>query len=761
MSEFKQIGRPKPLLDGFDKVTGRTRYAPDLTLPGLLHARFVLSPHAHARIENIDITAALEVSGVTAVLTATDLPNIPPTARNRLLLARDRVIFAGQPVALVLAEDSGAAQDGVDQVWVEYEPLPAVVTLDEALAEGAPLVWPSGTPGETGEAAAHGADVGGEKQEKRPSNVAAETTFERGDLAEGFAAADVIVERPFTTPMVHQSYLETFSMLVQLDPMGAGATVWTSTQAPFYVREQVAEVLGVEETAVRVIPTPVGGAFGAKFLLYELLVALAAKKMNRPVKLILTRSEDMLATTPAPPAQFQIKLGMTKDGKITALEADMQFDVGCYPSPHGVAAFLMGSLYQISHMQIQYTEVMSHKQSAGAYRAPGAPQAAFVLESIIDEAARQLNLDPIEVRLKNVSKEGDPMAHGQPWPTMGMTEVLQRLQAHPAWQNRAEAQAQGRGIGIAVGGWPGGVEPTAASCQLHRDGTLHVHIGSVDLTGTTAGFALIAAEAFGISPDKVRIMSGDTSSAAYAGATGGSKITYMVGPSVIKAAEDARQQVMEIAAQELEADVADMEVVDGRVQVKGVPDKAIELEDIAKQTMRFGGKYAPVLGNGRHANTTASPGFAAQLAELSVDAETGEVTVHRLIVVQDVGRVINPLTLEGQIMGGGMQGLGWALYEQMAHDEYGSLLTGSWMDYSVSHFSQAVPDFEAVLVEVPTEHGPYGARGAGEPPIIATAAAVGNAIADATHVRLADLPMTPPKLLAAMSMNLTLLFSEK
>ena len=751
MSEFKQIGRPKPLLDGLDKVTGRTRFAPDLSVPGMLHARFVLSPHAHAKIENIDVSAALEIAGVTAVLTAADLPDIPPTARNRLLLARDEVIFAGQPVALVLAEDLGAAQDAVEQVWVEYEMLPAAVTVAEALAENAPLVWPSGAPGETGEAAVHGADVGSDKKASKPSNIASETKFERGNLAEGFAAADVVVERPFTTAMVHQSYLETHAMLIQPDPMGDGATVWTSTQAPFYTREEIAEVLGVEETAVRVIPTPVGGAFGAKFVLYELLVALAAKAINRPVKLALTRSEDMLAANPAPAAEFYIKLGMKQDGTITALEADVQFDAGCYPSPHGMAAFLMGSLYQIPHMQIRYREVLTHKLSTDAYRAPGAPQAAFALESAIDEAARQLNLDPLTVRLQNASKPGDPMAHGKPWPTMGMMEVLQKLQAHPAWQNRDAARANGRGVGIAVGGWPGGIEPTAASCQLHRDGTLHVHVGSVDLTGTATGFSLIAAEAFGTTPDKVRVISGDTSTAPFSGSTGGSKITYMVGPSVIKAAQDARQQVMEIAADELEADVADMEVVDGRVQVKGVPDKAIELADIAKKTMRFGGKYAPVVGNGRQANTTASPGFAAQLAEVSVDAQTGAVTVHKLIVVQDVGRVINPLTLEGQVMGGAMQGLGWALYEQMAHDGYGTPLTGSWMDCNVPHFNHAVSEFEAVFVEVPTEHGPFGARGAGEPPIIATAAAVGNAIADATQARLTDLPMTAPRVAAALN----------
>jgi CO/xanthine dehydrogenase Mo-binding subunit len=531
MSEYKQIGRPKPLLDGLEKVTGRTRYAPDLTVPGMLHARFVTSPYAHARIENIDVSAALEVPGVTAVLTAADLPNIAPSSRNRLLLARDQVIFAGQPVALVLAEDLGAAQDAVDKVWIDFDILPAVITIDEALAADAPLVWPAGMPGVSGDAGAHGANVGGDKREQKPSNIAAETRFERGNLDEGFAAADVVVERPFTTAMVYQSYLETFAMLVQPDPMGQGATVWTSTQAPFIVREEVADVLGVEETAVRVIPTTVGGAFGAKFMLLELLAAAAAQAVNRPVKLALTRSEDMLTTNPAPPARFHIKLGMKQDGTITALKADVTVDAGCYPSEHDIAAFLLGSLYQIPHLQICYTEVLTHKISTGAYRAPGAPQAAFVLESMIDEAAHQLNLDPLAVRLQNASQPGDPMAHGKPWSTMGMTEVLQALQNHPAWQNRAEARAKGRGVGIAIGGWPGGIEPTAASCQLHRDGTLHVHVGSVDLTGTTAGFALMAAEAFGIAPDKVRVISGDTATAPFCRVDGGQQ-DYLHGGAV-------------------------------------------------------------------------------------------------------------------------------------------------------------------------------------------------------------------------------------
>jgi CO/xanthine dehydrogenase Mo-binding subunit len=753
MSEYKSIGTPTPVLDGRDKITGRIQYATNIHIPGMLHGRFVTSPHAHATITSIETSAALALPGVVRVLTAADLPDIPPKSRNKLFLARGRALFAGQPVALVLAETPAAAQDGAEQVWVDYEPLTAVTTISEALAPGAPLVWPGGKPGASGEAGAHGADVSDEEEGEDSisgPNIANGFVMKRGDLAAGFAEADVIVERTFTTAMVHQSYLEPMTHVAVPDAWGDGMTVYASTQAPFYARQQVADVLGVPETAVRIIPTLPGGAFGGKFFLYESFVALAARVVGRPVSLSLTRSEEMLATNPAPAAEMRVKLGAKRDGTFVALQGDIKVDTGCFPSYHGVAAWLLGSYYQTPNLESRYTEVFTHKVSPAAYRAPGAPQATFALESAVDEMAQQLGIDPVELRLKNASKPGDPLADGKPWPAMGMTEVLQATLAHPLYHNRAQAQANGRGVGVAIGGWPGGTEPTSAQAQLHRDGTLHVHIGSVDLTGTPTGFTLIAAETFGVSPDKVRIVYGDTANMPYAGATGGSKITYMVGPSIIKACEDARQQVLTIAAEEMEADPADMEIVDGRVQVKGVPDKALDLGALAKKTMDFGAKYAPVVGNGRHANTEGAPGFCAQIAEVEVDRETGEVIVHRLVAIQDVGRVINPLTLEGQMQGGVMQGLGWALYEGMAFDEYGTPLTGSWVDYTVPHFIHAVPDFEMVFVEVPAPHGPFGAKGVGEPPIIATAAAVANAIAAATNGRVTQLPMTAPRVLAAL-----------
>lgn len=754
MPEFKSLGRPTPLIDGRAKVLGLTRFAPDLRLPGQLHARLVTSLYAHAALEGVDAAAALQVPGVAAVLTARDLPEVVPASRSRLLLARGRVIFAGQPVALVLAESEAAAADGAAQVRVAYTPWPAAVTLDEALAEGAPLVWPEGVPGsESAVAGAHGADAGGGSSEaaSRPGNVCGDQTHARGDVAAGFAAADVIVERTFTTPMVHQSSLETHGVIAQPDPLTGGVTLWSSTQAPFGVRQEVAELLGVPETDVRVIATPVGGGFGGKFGLYEPLVALAARAVGRPVRLVLTRAEELLATNPAPAVRLRVKLGARQDGELTALEAAVTVDNGCYPFDiAGFFAYMLASFYRVPNFSARGVDVLTFKPSAGAYRAPGAPCVIFALDSALDELAGRLGLDPLEFRLRHAARPGDPLADGDPWPGMGMAQVLEALRAHPAWQNRAEARARGRGVGVAVGGWMGGLEPAAAACALDRDGRLQVHVGSVDLTGTTTGFALLAAEAFGVPAEKVRVVTGDTASAPYSGASGGSKVTFTTGAAVAQAAREARQQTLTIAAEMLEAAVEDLEIVDGVIRVKGAPGKTVSLGKIAGRTMRFGGRYAPVYASGRMAETTNAPAFSAQLAEVEVDAETGQVRVCRLVAAQDVGRALNPLAIEGQMHGGAAQGLGWALLEALVYDDQGQLITGGWQEYALPG-SMETPPIETVIVEVPAENGPFGARGVGEAPVVPTAAAIANAIADATGRRLTDLPMTPARVRAALA----------
>jgi CO/xanthine dehydrogenase Mo-binding subunit len=333
---------------------------------------------------------------------------------------------------------------------------------------------------------------------------------------------------------------------------------------------------------------------------------------------------------------------------------------------------------------------------------------------------------------------------------MGMRAVLERLQQHPAWQNRAQARAHGRGVGIAVGGWLGGTEPAAAVCQLNRDGTLQVHVGSTDLNGTATSFALMAAETFGVEPESVRVLISDTDTAPYSGTSAGSKVTYSTGSAVVDAARSARQQVLSIAAEELEAAVEDLEIVNGQVQVRGAPDRGLALKDLADKTYDWGSQHAPVYGAGRFAVKDSAPSFNAQLAEVEVEPDTGLVRVHRLVVVQDVGRAINPLAIQGQMRGGAAQGIGWALYEEMLHDEGGQLVTGTLMDYTLPSISQTAPDIDTVLVEVPSAHGPFGARGVGEAPVVPTAAAIVNAVADATGARLTDLPLTPPKLWAAL-----------
>ncbi len=747
------IGTPTKLLEGGPKVKGSLRYCGDIDRPGLLHARLVTSPHAHARVLNVDTAAAEAMPGIAAVITAADLPDLPAKNRPTLLLARERAIFVGHPVALVLAESESAAADAAEAVLVDYEPLDAIVTIEQAEAADAQAVWPDGLPGQSEEAAAHGAGDVSEDDDAASSspNVTNAMRFERGDLAAGFDEADAVVERVFRTASVHQSYIEPHASLIDPDPMGAGMTVYCSTQAPFFVRDAVAGMVGLPQDRVKVVGTPVGGGFGAKFVLYEPLLAVAAVRHQRPVRLVMTRTEEMLAATPAPSTRITIRAGAKRSGELTALEAELAIDCGCFPSSMtALAGTLLGSSYQTPHQAVGGFEVTTNKPSVGAYRAPLAPQAAFVVETVLDQLALELELDPVEFRLQNASEKGAPMASGMPWAGMGQRQVLEALRDHPAWKNRERARAEGRGVGIALGAWPGGTEPASAACALQTDGTLKVQISTADINGTNTSMALMAAEAFGLDPDKVTIATGDTSAGTYAGASGGSKTIYTVGPPVIEAAREARRQTLELAAQTFEADPEDLEIVDGAVQVKGSPDKAIPLRKIAQRTMRFGGRQAPVFGHGRHAQTSQAPGFCAQLAEVSVDRETGKVDVDRVVVIQDCGKAINPAAVEGQMMGGALQGVGWALYEEMAYSEDGQLLTATLNDYALPDFAQGPAELETVLVEVASDHGPFGARGVGEPPVVPTAAAIANAIADACGARPTELPMTPPRVLQAL-----------
>lgn len=757
MTAMTAVGQRVKRQDAPQKLTGIERFTGDLRFPGQLFSRPVGSPYAHARIRGVDKSAALAIPGVVDVLTADDLPIVrePGAAPSKSPLAFGEALWTGQIVAIVVAESDAAALDGASAVDVDYEGLPVIASLEDGLDPDAAPVHASGGGADNAEAGMHNADAAmqvEEEQEALPPNVSNSLHFKRGDVEQGFADAVETVEMTFTSLTVHQGYIETQACLVNINPLQA-LDVYTSTQAAFYCRTRVSETVGIPIHSINVHPMPVGGGFGGKFVLIEPLVAAVAVATKRPVLFQYTRMEDFLAGNPAPECRIQLKVGAKKDGTLTALQGRVVFDTGAFAgSPMQIASILMGGYYRVPNLDIRGYEVLTHKAAAGAYRAPGAQQGTYAIESVIDELARKLNLDPLEFRLKNCVVEGDPRPNGNAWPRIGLKETLEAVRAHPRWKNRERARAAGRGVGIAIGGWPGGVEPATAVCRLDHDGTLTVVLGSVDLNGTNTTFSQIAAEAFGMAAEDIHVTTSATDGAPFAGGTGGSKITYTVGPAVQKAAEEAKAQILAIAAQQLEAAVEDLEIADGAVRVKGVPTSSITLKQIAQMSMSFGAKYEPVYGRGSTATTTSAPGFAAHLAEVEVDEATGRTRVVDYVAAQDVGFAINPALVEGQIHGGVVQGLGWALYEGLEFDHEAQLLTASLMDYALPKADHA-PNIDVVLVEVPSELGAYGSKGVGEPPAIPGPATVANAIRDAIGVRVTNLPMRPETVVKAMSAN--------
>ena len=487
------VGSSAKRIDAPKKLTGVERFAGDLRFPGMLYARPVGSPSAHAMIDKIDATEAMQIPGVVAVLTADDLPIAKDDAGHpvKTPIAFGEALFAGQIVALVLAETEAAAEDGAAAVVVYDSPLPVVNTLAMAMDLNAPAVRHIQTIGGDEEAGMHNADaaVKSEAEEETVGpNVSGTAHFQRGDVKAGFAQADAVVELTLESDTVHQGYLETQACVINIGPMG-DLDVYTSTQASFYCRTRVAETVGVPVHKVNVHPMPVGGGFGGKFVLIEPLVAAAAVKMGRAVHLQYSRMEDFMAGNPAPDASISIRLGASKDGMLTALQATTIFDSGAGgQAPMEIGAILLGGYYRVDNLDIKGYAVMTHKAGGGAYRAPGAQQAAFAIESAIDELARKLDLDPIDFRLKNCVVEGDLRPNGRPWPKVGLKQALEALQAHPAWTGRETARKAGHGVGVAIGGWPGGVEPGTAICRLDQDGTFTMVLGSSDLTGTNTVF---------------------------------------------------------------------------------------------------------------------------------------------------------------------------------------------------------------------------------------------------------------------------------
>ena len=760
--DVRGVGLSIPRPDGPEKVTGRVQYVGDITPRGLLHAKLLRSPHAHAKIVRIDTSKAKALPGVRAVLTARDIPELKHKAPTRAhaVLGIDRVVFAGQPVAAVAADEAAIAGEALDLIEVQYEVLPAAVDPLKSMLPGAPGVAELGTEADTSEALAHSAVAMAKSTEVKDAkavNVSQTAHVKRGDVAQGFAESDLVLEHTYRIPMVHQGYLEPHAVLAQWDSSG-NLTLWASTQGSFNTRSEVADVLGIEDNRIKVIPVECGGGFGGKIrALCEPITALLARATGRPVRYVMTRREELEAGMPAPQVIIRLKTGVKRDGTLMALEADTILDSGAYSGTVlAVSAVFLGSLYRWPSFDIKGSEVLTHKPSVAAYRAPVAPHTIFAIDSQMEAIARALGLDPVEFRRRHLSRPGEPMVNNQPWAHNGAHEVLAKIPEHRLWREREQWKASGgkngrglRGTGFALGGWLGGLQPTGATVKLNPDGTLAVLTGQVDIAGTNIALAQIAASAYGVDIEKVKITTGDTDVAPVTGLSAGSKTIYTVGVAVMQAAQTARAQTLDIAAKELEASVQDLEIVDGKVVVKGT-DKGVTLASIGKKGNLYMSKVEPVLGASHPAFSQQAPAFCAELARIEVDPDTGDVKLHDFVVVQDVGKAINPLAVEGQMQGGSVQSLGIALTEGLMYDDSGRLMNPSLLDYRKLTAAD-LPDIETIIVEVPSPAGPFGARGVGEPPIVPAPAALANAIHDATGVRLTEVPLTPERIALAIA----------
>jgi CO/xanthine dehydrogenase Mo-binding subunit len=731
--------------DGADKVTGRANYGADISLPGMLHGAVVRSPHAHARILSIDTSAAEALPGVKAVITGEDLPET--SAKLAMgegaldlhdigdnLIAHKKALYHGHPVAAVAATSLELAREAAALVRVEYEVLTPVLSIDQAIGPDAPILHP--------EMVTRGRGVA----PSGPTNVASRFELRRGEPDRGFAEADVVVEREFQTPMVHQGYIEPHACVARWGQDGR-AVVWTTTQGPFVVRDGSAAILGIDAAMIKVIPTEIGGGFGGKITVYlEPLALVLSRKANRPVKMVMTRDEVFRATGPTSGTKVRVKIGAKSDGTLVAATASLWYEGGAYPgAPSGAGAMCCFACYRLPNFSIEASDVVVNKPKVAAYRAPGSPMAAFATESIIDEIARTLGMDPIELRLKNAAVEGDAAPYGPKYGPIGLKAVLEAARRHPHWQTPIKPN-QGRGF--ACGFWFNAGMNSSATVTLDSDGSAAVFTGNPDIGGTRAAQALMVAEELNIPVERIRPTVADTDAAGYTDVTGGSRVCYATGMAVIEAARDVREQLRARAAKIWSTDVSNVVWQDGRlVGSNGAGDKPpLTLTEVAAKASATGG---PIVGRATLNVAAAGPAFGAHICDLEVDKETGRSTVVRYTAVQDVGQAVHPSFVEGQMQGGAAQGIGWALNEEYVFDRTGAMENAGFLDYRMPVASD-LPMIDTVIVEVPNPIHPYGVRGVGEVPIVPPLATVANAMRDATGVRFTELPLSPPRVLAGL-----------
>ena len=732
--------------DGVDKVTGRAQFGADFTMPEMLWGKVKRSPHAHARILGIDASRALALPGVKAVVTAADFVDLPseeehggegPVNTRHLSLnamARDKVLYEGHAVAAVAATSQRIADEALELIDVRYEVLPHVIDVEAAMADGAPVLHDDlFTEGE-------------DPRPARPSNVAKKVVFSKGDIEAGFAQADVVVEGRYTTQPVHQAYIEPHACLCSYNADGQ-VTIYSSSQGHFMVRAYCAKLLGLDITNVRVIPAEIGGGFGGKTLVYLEPVATAlSRKSGRPVKMQMTRDEVFRASGPASGAVMEVQLGAKRDGTIVAARQILKFQAGAFPgSPVGAAAMCGFAMYDLPNVEVIGYDVVSNRAKVAAYRAPGAPIGSFAVESALDELARKLELDPIALREKNAARDGTKTHYGPTHRDIGFVQTLEAAKTHPHWSAPLGAN-QGRGF--ACGFWFNIGGESSAAVHVAEDGSVVVTSGNPDIGGSRASIGMMVAEVLGVPVERVRTIVADTASVGYSFLTGGSRVTYATGMAATAAAEKVVDELKTRAATMWEVPVDAIAWSRGRAHTNGASNAAKELtlEDIARKSARTGGPIAAEVSLNAQG---AGPGFGAHICDVEVDRETGAVKILRYTAVQDVGRAIHPSYVEGQLQGGVAQGIGWALNEEYRFDAGGRMENPGFLDYRVPVASD-LPMIDTVLVEVPNPRHPFGVRGVGEVPIVPPLAAVANAIRGAVGLRVRDLPISPPRLLAAL-----------
>ncbi len=738
----KWIGQRTLRPDGIEKVTGSAQYAADYAMPGMVYGKVLRSPHAHGIIKSIDTSNAEKLKGVLAVMTGDDLPLLPldeplPNGPNdirwisRGCMAREKILYTGHPVAAVAATSPSIAAAALKLIEVDYEVLPHVIDVDEAMAPDAPILhdWieTDGIDGQT--------------------NISDIMTVKTGDVEQGFSEADLIVERDFKSAAVHQGYIEPQACVVSYKP-DAQSVIWSSSQGQFMVRSMTAKIAGLATGDIKAIPAEIGGGFGGKTIIYlEPVAMILSKKCGRPVKMQNSREEVFQSTGPAAGMSASLKVGVTKDGKLTAVSGAYNFQAGCYPgSPVGRACHFSFSCYDIPNADLKGLDVVSNRPNVTAYRAPGAPQGNYVFEAILDEIAEELGMDPWELRLRNALSADKPTIYGAKIGEAGIQECIDSVRNHP---NAKAELGPNQGRGIAIGYWGNAGGESSAQLNINEDGTALIITGHPDIGGSRASMVNIAAEKLGIDYRDVSAQIGDTNNVGISAVTGGSRVTFASGIVVNEATDEVINILKSRAASIWGIDVEAVEWSDGAAHPAGQNAGEFDpmtLKEIAAKALSTGGPIMAAVSK----NTTGHMGVVgAHMVDVEVDRETGHVKILRYTASQDVGRAIHPSYVEGQIQGGVAQGVGWALNEEFIYDKNGRLDNAGFLDYRIPVASD-LPTIDAVMVEVPNPDHPYGVKGVGEIPLVPPLAAIANAINAAVGKRLYELPMSPPKVLAVL-----------